>query len=273
MGFFAFLFVIASLLTIFFADGYRFNFESWQIQKTGGIYISTSVSDASIYVNDRYASATGGLIKYGKLIENLLPKNYGILVYKEGYYPWNKTIAVKEGEVAELKNIFLFPINPRADKIDSDTAKSLIKQFPKAATSTDGFRIRKTKLEYFDEKNKTWLTLDEAVNSMTLDANNEKLLYIKSNEAKINFIKEKNAEVIFTGKEPIKYAVWFSNSAYVLIVSGGDLVIMETNNLGSKRNSVKLLFNISEPFYYDAPNDIFYFRRDKTFYKTRLYTQ
>jgi len=45
------------------------------------------------------------------LIENLLPKKYKIGIKKEGFYPWEKTLEIKEKEVTEVKNIILFPKN------------------------------------------------------------------------------------------------------------------------------------------------------------------
>jgi len=154
LWFFVALFFVSSAIIVFLAQGLRFDFRSFNITRTGGIYIVTSVPDAKIYINDAYAQATGGLIKYGRLVENLLPRNYDVFVYKEGFYPWNKTIAVKAGKVVEIKNVVLFPIDLKIEKVAQADVKSLIKQFPKPATSTDGFRIRKTVLEkvgYFDE--------------------------------------------------------------------------------------------------------------------------
>jgi WD40 repeat protein len=46
------------------------------------------------------------------LIENLLPKKYKVQVKKEGYYPWEKNLEVREKEVNEAKNVVLIPENP-----------------------------------------------------------------------------------------------------------------------------------------------------------------
>ncbi|GAI08279.1 unnamed protein product, partial [marine sediment metagenome] len=46
------------------------------------------------------------------LIENLLPNKYKIQIKKEGYYPWEKNLEIREKEVTEANNIVLIPENP-----------------------------------------------------------------------------------------------------------------------------------------------------------------
>ena len=177
LWFFVALFFVSSAIIVFLAQGLRFDFRSFNITRTGGIYIVTSVPDAKIYINDAYAQATGGLIKYGRLVENLLPRNYDVFVYKEGFYPWNKTIAVKAGEVVEIKNVVLFPIDLKIEKVAQADVKSLIKQFPKPATSTDGFRIKKAVLELLDANNDKWLPVANNVKYMALSPNGGNMLF------------------------------------------------------------------------------------------------
>lgn len=265
------LFVFSSVLMVFLAQGYKIDFRSFSVTKTGGIYIITSVPDAKIYINDKYAETTGGLIKYSRLVENLLPKNYDIFIYKEGFYPWNKTIVVKAGEVVGIKNVVLFPIDLKTEKVAQADAKSLIKQFPKPATSTGDFRVKKTVLEQFDKVSNKWLPIANNVNYLALSPDGRNVLFAGGNEVKVYSFADKKLETVLSAQEKIRYISWLANSYYFITVADSDLIITELDNLGSKRNSIKLLFNIAPPLNYDTDNDILYFSRDNALYKTRLY--
>src|SRR3989344_9692937 len=114
---FVILFIAASVIIILFAQGWRFDFNSFKIVKTGGIFIKTTVPDAKIYVSDEYIGSTAGILNYTKLVGDLAPKNYNLFIYKEGYYPWNKMVEVKNGLVTELFSVTLFPLDIKKVKI------------------------------------------------------------------------------------------------------------------------------------------------------------
>jgi len=112
-----FLFLLAAPLIIFYAQGYRFDTESKKITQTGGLFLKVIPKSVEIYLD--YTPPAIPKIKkktdffFGTaLIENLLPKKYEIKVVKEGYYPWEKNLEIREKEVAEAKNVVLIPENP-----------------------------------------------------------------------------------------------------------------------------------------------------------------
>lgn len=273
LWFFIALSLASSAVIVFLAQGYRVDFRTLRVTKTGGIYIVTSVSAAKIYIDDKYAQTTGGLIKYGTLVENLLPRNYDVFIYKEGFYPWNKTIAVKAGGVVEVKNVVLFPIDLKTEKIAQADAKAIIKQFPKPATSTDSFRLRKTVFERFDESKNKWLPIADNVSYMAFSPDGSNALFVGGDEVKNYSAAEKKSETVLSAQENIRYISWLANSSYFIAVVDSDLIITELDALGSKRNSIKLLFNIAFPLNYNADDDILYYSRDNTLYKTHLYAQ
>jgi len=112
-----FLFLSVAPLIIFYSQGYRFDLESKRITQTGGLFLRVIPKSVEIYLN-YHSPAAPELMKksdffFGTaLIENLLPKKYKIKVIKEGYYPWEKSLEIREKEVTEAKNIVLIPENP-----------------------------------------------------------------------------------------------------------------------------------------------------------------
>lgn len=109
-SFFLFIFLIIAPTIVLYSQGYRFDFEKRKIVQTGGIFLKILPKSAEIFLNDKFLKKTDWF--FGSvLIENLLPKKYKITVKKDGYFPWEKELEVKEKEVTEAKNIILWPRN------------------------------------------------------------------------------------------------------------------------------------------------------------------
>jgi len=106
-----FLFLLIAPVTIFYSQGFRFDFEAKKITQTGGLFLKVFPKSAEIYLDGKLKKKTDFF--FGSvLIENLLPKKYKIEVKKEGYLTWEKILEIKEQQVTEAKNIILFPESP-----------------------------------------------------------------------------------------------------------------------------------------------------------------
>ncbi len=264
-------FVVSSIIVILFAEGYRFNFNSLKIVKTGGIFIKTSTNDAKIYINDKYVESTSGILSHSTLISGLAPKNYNVFIYKENYYPWNKTVEVKNGMVAELNNIILFPLELKKIKI-AELPSQVISEFA-INNSTIEIKNNKTKIinvyNLIDgkllssEKFKTATSSEEIISP---DKN--KKLYILNNQMWIDYLNDikkeplKNAgdkELITAFKPPIDFFDWFNDSEHLIWFTNNELIIAELDNRGGKRNSIKFYLNIDSPVFWDRNNSDFYF--------------
>ena len=106
------LFILLAPTIILYSQGYRFDFDSKKLTQTGGLFLKILPKQAEVYLDDKLKKKTDFF--FGSvLVENLLPKEYKIEVKKEGFYLWEKTLAVKEKEVTETKNIVLFPEEPK----------------------------------------------------------------------------------------------------------------------------------------------------------------
>jgi len=108
---FTLLFFLVSPLIIFYSLGYRLDFENKKIAKTGGLFLKIFPKQTQVYLDNKSIKKTD-FIFGSVLIENLLPKNYMVRAEKKGYFPWEKFLEIKEGEVTEAKEVILFPKNP-----------------------------------------------------------------------------------------------------------------------------------------------------------------
>lgn len=98
------IFVLITPSVVLYAVGYSFDFQKWRVVAAGGIYLKSTPSGARISLEGKDAGSTA------RLIPRLLPRNYDIVVSKEGYYPWQKNLEVKPQLVSEAID-FSFPQN------------------------------------------------------------------------------------------------------------------------------------------------------------------
>ncbi|MDO8573387.1 MAG: PEGA domain-containing protein [Candidatus Daviesbacteria bacterium] len=96
---------VAAGVAIFLVKGYTFSSKERRIVGTGILTIASIPDSASVFLDGHLTTATN------TTIASLSPKNYEVKVVKEGFIPWQKQVAVKEGLVTELK-ITLFPAIP-----------------------------------------------------------------------------------------------------------------------------------------------------------------
>jgi hypothetical protein len=88
---------IGGALAIFFAKGYRFNFQDGAISGTGIMSITSIPDQASVYLDDHLTTATDANVN------SLLPKTYNVKIVKDGFIPWEKKVEIKQGLVSEVK--------------------------------------------------------------------------------------------------------------------------------------------------------------------------
>jgi|GEM_PF-5984849 len=112
-----FALILLTILTviIFEASGYRYNFKTKKIQKTGLLVLDISQNNLNLYTDNKPLKIKKKFSSIGILPPaiNLLPGLHLIKITKENYHPWNKTIEIIEEKVTKIKGVFLFPLNPK----------------------------------------------------------------------------------------------------------------------------------------------------------------
>ncbi|MFH1451392.1 MAG: PEGA domain-containing protein [bacterium] len=119
---FLFFFTSTPALVLYY-QGYRLNFKERKFVQTGAFYFKVVPSHANILLNGKLKKKTD-LFFGTTIIENLMPGNYQVRIEKEGYLPWEKNLEIKEREVTDAKNIFLFP-----EKVGLSQLSAPVKRF------------------------------------------------------------------------------------------------------------------------------------------------
>lgn len=96
---------ISATVAVMLAKGYTISPQTGKILSTGLISVTSDPDGASIFIDGHLTSATNATIP------SLPAKTYDVKIVKEGYIPWEKKVAVKEGLVSEVK-VTLFPAIP-----------------------------------------------------------------------------------------------------------------------------------------------------------------
>ena len=98
------IFLITAPLIVLYTQGFRYNFSRGRIQKTGIIRVTSVPRGADIYLNGSpYLKS-----KTPAKIERVLPGDYEIKISKEGYYDWQKKLAVYENSSTFAERIILW---------------------------------------------------------------------------------------------------------------------------------------------------------------------
>lgn len=106
------LFVAAIPVLVLFSMGYRLN-SHFRLVKTGGIYLVSDLTDATVRLDGKIAYTTG-VFNEKILIRDLVPKTYYVRVEKNGYRPWKKNVVVKEQKVEVCYPLMMpLKLNPR----------------------------------------------------------------------------------------------------------------------------------------------------------------
>ena len=111
--FFIFLFILASVGTVYYTQGYRFDFQEWKPTRTGSLYVESYIRPVSIFLNDKQHDDRSGLLKRGTLISSVIPKKYTVRIEKEGFIPYEKNIDIRESRVVRLYYVLPVPENLR----------------------------------------------------------------------------------------------------------------------------------------------------------------
>ncbi len=96
------VFLVVATYAVLYATGYKIDWTTWELKKTGFILIESYPKGAEIKLAGKATNKTTP-----ETIKRLLPGTYKIELNKEGYRPWQGDVTVASGLVAEERNILL----------------------------------------------------------------------------------------------------------------------------------------------------------------------
>ena len=212
-------FLIFGPYLIFYSQGIRFDFQKKKFVKTGAIFIKAIPTGASVFLDGKLIKKTDFVFGSAK-IENLMPKVYKIKIEKEGYFPWEKELEVKEKMVTEIKEKILFPKSLKIKKIKNENEVfekgNLCQKFEKECQIKEGVLYLKGE-EGFEKIFENLKGFAEFSKKFALFSDHE--IWLFENERK-NFLLRDSKEI----KD-----VAFLNENYLAFLTQDSLKIVETD--------------------------------------------
>lgn len=96
-------FLVAAPILILYTAGYRYSWKKQEISKAGSLVLETEPRGADVYLNNAKLESTTPI----RLTE-VFPNDYKILIEKDGYYSWQKTLPVTAQNTTFAEDIILF---------------------------------------------------------------------------------------------------------------------------------------------------------------------
>lgn len=198
------LFLAVSPPVLFYATGWRIT-PGFKIERTGGLFIAVPESGSRVYLNNEFRAETG-FFSSGVLLQNLTPHHYSVLVAKDGFWPWTKTLPVKGSEVVEARALMIphtvsaEPVNAKsADYKTALAAINALKRSIRTATSTATARFGLAQDErgraqtWFDAEGRVWIEwLSDSPLPFYLDAPKKPVFQSRSAIHGISFLPGRN---------------------------------------------------------------------------------
>lgn len=120
-------FLVIAPVLVLYSMGYRFDLVNMRITATGGIYVRT-FPVAELIIVDSKISQKPGVFSNSVFVQSLLPKDHTVLVTKNSYYDYFKTLPVKENQVTKIEDVLLIKKNMQFTVIEGKTQSPFIVQ-------------------------------------------------------------------------------------------------------------------------------------------------
>ena len=181
-SFFFLLFIVLTPIFLLYAGGYRYNFDTAQVEKNGAFYIKSYPRDADIYIDgEKNKNRTPNQIT------NIKPGRHLIEIKKEKYGSWQKELEVSSGETTFAEDIVLFYQDTDKKTLSSGSTNFLLnKNEEKYALIDDDNKFKITDVE----QAKMFEIYDFASSSYSFvdwSPNDQKILLKDTTEALIIF--------------------------------------------------------------------------------------
>ncbi|TSC94401.1 MAG: hypothetical protein CEN87_522 [Parcubacteria group bacterium Licking1014_1] len=263
-----FLFLIITPSIVLYSLGYRIDFEKRRIVATGGIYLKIWPQPAEVFIDSKLSGKTNIFFDY-VFAQNLLPKQHSVLIKKEGYFSYQKTLNVKEKEVAKLEHILLFKKNMSFEFLKNSDNSPFKKQVSDSDIAQNIFLLENNTLSIFDKKTNEFQVFYSPVKAFKVSPDGQKFLYCNDYEILYSYLNSDNPEKLFINRfsEKINDCLWLNND-YIVFTINGKIKISEIDNT-NEVNTIEFpsIITLSDEKQIEIKNpEIFFNQSDKKLY-------
>lgn len=231
---FSAIFFVVLLVPVFlFSFGYGIG-SNLKIQRTGGISITASVSNAMVTTGSFRKKKTSLLAK-NALIKNLVPGEYEVEVKKDGFWEWKKNLSVFSEKITP-REALLVPLEIKGEILGTTTPATKkefklppsVKRFWELTKSQEILMLGDDKKFYRNNK------LENKIATSTLEIlRKSKNSFFSEDEQEIIIWDERKIDIIWVGENE-KMPLWMEKEHYNSFVSAN--AIKDVKNYPTKSN-------------------------------------
>jgi hypothetical protein len=196
-------------------------------------------------------------------IEELRPGDYEVEVRKDGFYPWEKNMAVRPNMATKADQIILFPITQEMKAISQRGIRDFI-----VSNKNYIYYMKKSGLFRSDMDGGNMARLaaygnwPDGIIGKRFSSDGNDLLFFSPGALGVIHLRQDTAKVeeVFTGDGLIIDAFWYPSVNYIIVVTHKDIKVVELSGAGT-RNIVSLYKFNSKPqnVSYDENSGSLYF--------------
>lgn len=188
------------------ANGWRVNWRTWQLIKTGMIALDGTPDSAEVKINGKIYSRTLPI-----KIRDLAPGYYDITVSASGYQEWQQLVYVEPGKAGLYQNIVLFLKNPQEASVPTNmTAENLEESFQ---NQTKNLKISGSEIYYQD---KFITRFSQNVLAAIIYSDNNHFIFQQNDEIRAIDFDGSNNQFLFKLSVPVATSFTIKNSGKTL---------------------------------------------------------
>lgn len=107
------IFFVVSIFAVFFAYGYRLDFEEGTVEKTSIIDVAGPQTTAAVYLDDMEESD-----RLPFQFMSVIPGTHKVTVVKDGFQEWSRLVEVQEDLVSIVRDVLLVPSDLESYRAD-----------------------------------------------------------------------------------------------------------------------------------------------------------
>lgn len=269
-----------------------FTIKGSTLVEQGAIFLRGSPAGATVYINGSPYDSPAGFFRTQVFITNLRPGDHRVVLIRDGYHRWEKTLPVTPLTVTEASTIRLFPRAPQIEAMAHYDTPLTQDRLPVIgfATTTEALTLQEEERRRITEfASSTLIELGlspEPTGQELLVSPDQRKVLIKSpteilvvwlQKELVNGLHPKGfGEAVVSGESAITDALWLPGDSYhVLFATAptetepGKIKIAELDGRGG-RNVAELLEAENVRFFIDPGTQNTFFTNGTTIFKITL---
>jgi len=270
--FVAFYFSVGVFCVLFpiilsYSLGYHIDYRELKVFKTGIISIKSQPAGASVFVNGASIAQ-----ETPARIEELKPGIYKVEVRREGFFPWQKDLAVRPNMVTKAEDIVLFPMTKSMKRLGTlDVVNFAVSDRGYLYSMAKDGLYRSSMDGGLAKRLSAHSNWPSDIRGKKFSPDGNKLLFFTEYRIwVVDLGADKTAlrdpaqgakvDEVLAAESPLVDVFWYSDSNYIVFVTEREIDVAEISGEGA-RNVVTLYTFSQKPsgLAYDETSDSLYF--------------